>query len=260
MPSQEIFHSVYRGRQGPLHHRAYMRTAKVLLALQVLRRAGFDLEGKSIFDYGFGAGTFYRHCPKSARLFGVEVDPENVAAVQARLRADGRPEVHLEVIDIARWAEHPLLGRQYDLVLCSHVLEHLEEPLRFLARIKDCLGPRSILLGLVPINERAVNPQHVQVVDRRKVEAWAAGSGLQVRLYLEADPWIYWMQPLFTANSGPRHLLAQVVSLGLGLPAALLGPRLWGALSPAFARLTFSKPTQAAFVLGRGGPAPGSVG
>jgi hypothetical protein len=41
------------------------------------------------------------------------------------------------------------------------------------------------------------------------------------------------------------------VSLGLGLPATLLGPRLWFALGRCYAFLTRSKPVQAAFILAR---------
>src|SRR5438105_4257037 len=80
-PAQEDFLTCYRGRQTILHHIAYMRMSKVLLALHLCEGAGLSLENKSIFDYGFGAGTFFRYCPPSSRLFGVEMDPENVAGV-----------------------------------------------------------------------------------------------------------------------------------------------------------------------------------
>jgi hypothetical protein len=50
MKSQEIFETVYRGRQGWLHHSSYMRMAKVMLALRALRRhgvgEGFESERK----------------------------------------------------------------------------------------------------------------------------------------------------------------------------------------------------------------------
>ena len=82
MASQKVFETVYRSCQSFLHHMAYMRMAKVLLTQQVLQKAGVSLNEKSVFDYGFGAGTFFRYCPRSTRLFGVEIDPVNVAEVK----------------------------------------------------------------------------------------------------------------------------------------------------------------------------------
>ena len=251
IPSQDDFKECYRGRQSALHHAAYMRMSKVLLALQLCGQAGIALAGKDIFDYGFGAGTFFRYCPRDSRLFGVEMDAENVASVRAMLRGRGFPEPDLRTIEIEHWQEHPLLARQYDVILCSHILEHLPDPPGFLRKMRDCLHPASAFLGLVPINERRMDPHHVQTVNREKVNRWAAESGLRVQSYLEGDPWLYWFQPVFASKQGLQRGLAQAVSLGLGLPATLLGPRLWPELGKLYAALTRSRPTQAAFILTR---------
>jgi 2-polyprenyl-3-methyl-5-hydroxy-6-metoxy-1,4-benzoquinol methylase len=230
---------------------SYLRMSKVLLTLSTLEVAGIQLQGKSLFDYGFGAGTFFRYCPTDARLHGVELDPQAVTEVRQMLAARGHKEVRLETISIATWEQHPLLRRQYDVILCSHVLEHLLDPVAFLQRVKECLNDRGAIVGLVPLNERRADPHHIQTVDEGKIRCWAMKSGLEVRAYLESDPWVYWLQPLYTKDSPATHRLAQAVSLMLGVPATILGHRLWPALSRFFGVLTFSKPTQAAFVLAR---------
>ena len=114
----------YRGRQSWLHHAAYLRMGKVLLTLTLCRRAGVSLADKDILDYGFGAGTFFRYCPPDSRLFGVEIDLLNVEAVRAMLLERGGDGADLRVIEIESWDTHALLDRQYDVILCSHVLEH----------------------------------------------------------------------------------------------------------------------------------------
>jgi 2-polyprenyl-3-methyl-5-hydroxy-6-metoxy-1,4-benzoquinol methylase len=228
-----------------------MRMGKVLLALHLCQKEGITLDDRDILDYGFGAGTFYRYCTPRSRLFGVEMDPENVAAVGEMLRARGFPEPDLQTIEIEHWQSHPLLARTYDFILCSHVLEHLPDPAGFLRRMRDCMNPSSAFMGLVPVNERRMDPHHVQVVNREKVEAWAREAGLQVQSYIEGDPWMYWVQPVFASNKGINRLLAQAVSLGFGVPATILGPRLWPAFGRIFAGLTASLPSQAAFVLRR---------
>jgi SAM-dependent methyltransferase len=249
-PDQSAFLECYRGRQGALNHLAYMRMSKVLLTLEVCRRAGLDLAGRDVFDYGFGAGTFFRHCPRDARLFGVEMDAENVAAVRAMLAARGQ-HADLQTIDIAHWSEHPLLARQYDYILGSHVLEHLPDPAAFLRRMAECLRPGGAFIGLVPIHERVMEPRHVQRLDEAKIRSIGQAAGLRTPFYLEADPWLYWLQPIWTCETGWRHGLARALSLGIGLAATTLGARAWDAAGRIFRPLTGSQFTQAAFVFSR---------
>jgi SAM-dependent methyltransferase len=246
--SQEVFKTIYRGRQTWLHHAAYMRMAKVLLALRILRQIG-QASPRRVFDYGFGAGTFFRYCSEASELFGVEMDPINVQEVTTMLKARGRKQVDLQHIEIETWKSHPLLQCQYDLFLCSHVLEHLDDPVDFLQTIRPSLGTGGIFLGLVPINELEDNPHHVQKVDRALVQRWADAAGLSLVFYTEADLLPYWLQPLYTADSGSRHKLAQICSLVLGLPATLLGPNLWWKLAEPLGKMLAGKPTQAAFIL-----------
>lgn len=248
-PSQESFKTCYRGRRGPLFHAAYMRMGKVLLIRRMLRMAGIDLAGKSIFDYGFGAGTFYRYCPKDARLFGVEQDAVVCEEVADMLRARGHEFVDLQPIDIADWKENSLLQNQYDVFICSHVLEHMPDPVDFLKSVRRCVKQDGVLLGLVPINERAANPHHLQVAEKSVVAHWAEDAGYTVGYYEENDPFLYWLQPVYTVTSGLTHKFGQAVSFDLGLSASLFGERLWFAWGKIFAKLTFSKPTQAGFLL-----------
>ena len=249
MNNQARFETVYRGRQGALHHASYLRMSKVLFALRVLRRAGLPLDRAEVFDYGFGAGTFYRYCPTSAKLNGVEQDPVVCREVSEMLARRGFRNVDLQPIEIKRWTEHPLLKRGYDVFLCSHVLEHLPDPVDFLKTVRPCVKPDGVFLGLVPINERAENPHHLQKVDRDVVEKCASDAGYELAYYEENDPFFYWAQPLYTVTSGWRHKLAQAMSLDLGMSATLFGERLWFAWGRIFGRLSFSKPTQAAFLL-----------
>ena len=251
MPSQNLFFTVYRGNQGALRHSAYMRMSKVLLIQHVLRRFAIELADKRIFDYGFGAGTFFRYCPKSSQLFGVELDPVCVAEVSAMLAAQGFTHVDLQPLPLDTWQNHPLLQQSYDLVIGSHVLEHLPDPAGFLRRIQACLLPGGQFVGLVPINERRQDSHHVQIVYQPAVQSWLNGTVLRLQGWVESDPALYWVQPLFTYESGWRHRTAQALSMAIGPVAKALGPERWFALGKALGILTRSKPTQAALVLQR---------
>ena len=247
--TQDRFETVYRGRQGCLHHASYMRMSKVLLAIRTVRRLGASLSGLDIFDYGFGAGTFFRHCPTDARLFGVELDPIVSQEVSNMLSRRSFRSVDLRPIDSKDWKTHSLMQRQYDFFLCSHVLEHLPDPVEFLRSVHSSLKPGAIFMVIVPINELVTNPHHLHAINRSTVSKWAADSGYEIIFYEESDPFLYWAQPLYAATSGWKHKTAQALSLVVGCLSALLGERLWFRLGPLFEALTFSKSTQAVFVL-----------
>lgn len=247
--SQETFETCYRGRQSALHHAAYMRMGKVLLALDICRRTGISLRDSRIMDYGFGAGTFFRYCDQSCSLAGVELDHVNVRDVQQMLAQRGYPRVDLQAIQIERWSEHPLLQQHYDIFLCSHVLEHLSAPVDFLRIVKRSLAASGKFVGLVPINERRRDPHHVQTVSRQLVHDWARDANMRVVDYIETDHFQYWTQPWQIVEATAGHTIGRAFNLMLGPPATLLGPQIWFALSRGFGVLTASKPTQAAFVL-----------
>ena len=251
LAKQEGFTSCYRGRQSSLHHAAYMRSAKVMLLLRLVREEGICMVGKRIFDYGFGAGSFLRVCPRDAELFGVEIDPVAVREIEGHLRATGFEQVLLSTLELDRWEEHPFLRGQYDLVLCSHVLEHLDNPVRLLSLLAGCLAKGGKLLVLLPLNERRMDPHHVHRICPGEVERWVKSAGLQTCRSLATDFALYWLQPCFAWKHPIGRLVAQAVSLGLGLAAKLIGEDrwmpFWDRLGP---RLGF-KPTQLALVLSR---------
>ena len=246
---QEIFQKVYRGRQSWLHHASYLRMSKVLVILDFIRRWKIPIQGARVLDYGFGAGTLFRYLPASTKISGVEQDPILCQEVGRQLSARGFQDVRLEAIDPDETRPHPLLDGSYDLVICSHVLEHLENPARLLRQFRGALSFSGRILGVIPIHERRPNPHHLRKAGRPEVEQWAKQAGLILEVYEEADPWLYWFQPLYAEDHGWRHRLAQAVSLTLGIPATLLGPSRWMELGKAFRRMTASLPTQATFSL-----------
>jgi len=226
-----------------------MRMGKVLLLQHLLAKWHVSLAERRIFDYGFGAGTFLRYCPRSSRLFGVEIDPVCVREVTEMLRCRGHRHVQLQPIDPENWRDHPLLKTTYDLVICSHVLEHLSDPDACLRRIAECLEPDALFAGLVPVNERKIDPHHVRQVNLTMLKEWLPAAKLQLIDWVEADPWLYWLQAFFTHDSPLRHRMAQLISLSLGATATGLGHHLWFRCSHVFGKLTCSKPTQAGFLL-----------
>ena len=78
-----------------------MRMGKVLLTLRTLRLACVGLAERDCFDYGFGAGTFYRYCSSSAHPSGVEQDPVVCRDVSEML--DGRGFRSADLLPTFQW-------------------------------------------------------------------------------------------------------------------------------------------------------------
>lgn len=95
--------------------------------------------GKSLLDYGCGAGAFLAHM--RARGYSVEgVEPGAEARILASQTASCT--VHTSLDDIG--------PRQYDVITLWHVLEHVSDPSETLHRLKQLLSPTGVLLIAVP--------------------------------------------------------------------------------------------------------------
>lgn len=247
---QEKFYSVYRGRQGGLFHLAYMRSAKVKAAKYLLERNGVRLEDCSVFDYGFGAGTFFRACATSCRIAGVEIDQQNVEAVRRMLVQRGFRHQDIRALDVADWHDHPLLrpGAGYDVVLVSHVLEHLDHPVELLRTLHSTLAPNGVVIGLLPTNEIRPDPDHKWICNRDLVSGWALGAKFVVADYAEIDHFVYYALPILQASGKVGRLLAQALSLMLGLAQATLPPSVWFSLGTLL-KVVGARPGQIAFML-----------
>jgi len=229
-----------------------MRTAKVKAAYYVLEKAGLILENKRVFDYGFGAGTFFRHLPKSASIAGVEMDEENAIAVREMVEKRGLDGSGIQAIDISKWQDHPLLDEKYDLVVCSHVLEHVPEPEPLVRRLLACLNRSGRLLVLVPINERVVNEHHVHQFHSQALAGLLENCNGVVERIAETDYFFDRLQPLYAKDaSGLKRIIQQVLALGIGVLAALFSAEKWHELGVLTGKLFGFKPTQLAAVVSR---------
>ena len=151
--------------------------------------AGITLENKDILDYGFGAGTFFRYCPPGSRLFGVEMDAENVKAVRAMLEARGKHACGFaDDQDRALVRASSCSRGEYDVILCSHVLEHIPHPSEFMERIRACLKPNGVFIGAGTTMSAKWTLTMFSRCPQSKIRTLARGAGLRVGYYVEADP------------------------------------------------------------------------
>lgn len=137
----------------------------------LIKRSG--IQPLSLLELGCGTGAVIKECVRrkiASRYVAVDYSQE---AVQ-RLRREA-PGIECLVADITDSIFH--LDEHFDVVILSHVLEHLEDPLAFLRTINDRMDFRQLIievplegLSLLNLKARMVgrnNPAgHVQFFTR----------------------------------------------------------------------------------------------
>ena len=97
--------------------------------------------GERVLDIGCGSSAYLLWMAEmGCRVTGCDLDPERIALAR---RTMSHENLGFEVRDVTR--DPP--GESFDVVICSHVIEHLDEPVPLLRALGRC-APR--LIGAVP--------------------------------------------------------------------------------------------------------------
>jgi len=105
--------------------------------------------GNNILEVGSGIGNITRVLPKRDRLTATDMDPVYLELLE-NAYAD-HDLVDVQKLDLTSDADFDALGeRAYDTVVCLNVLEHIEDDLAALKRMRRLLVPGGRLILLVP--------------------------------------------------------------------------------------------------------------
>jgi hypothetical protein len=141
-----------------------------------------------IMEVGAGTGAVLlglKDAGVGERFFATDFSPEAINYLAAQ-----SPDISTAVADVVETPD-PFDEGPYDVVLASHVIEHLEEPERFLGALRNV--PATWLVAEVPLenlplgrlkarfSDRSKHPAgHVQFFDRRSFVDLLARSGWEV--------------------------------------------------------------------------------
>lgn len=139
----------------------------------------------SILDVGCRTGDFLMHWPAYEARVGVELS-ERSAAV-ARARGLTIYQDYLEKVNF---------GRKFDVVSCYAVIEHLPDPVKFLATLSDLVNPDGVLVIMIPTHECLKRklldtagkrwhmyspPQHLSYLSRKILDETLSHSGFALK-------------------------------------------------------------------------------
>lgn len=103
------------------------------------------LAGKTALDVGCGAGLLVEPLARlGAKVTGLDAAPENIGAARTHAAAMG-----LDIEYVAGGIED-LPGRRFDLVTSMEVIEHVANPVAFVAGLADALAPGGLMILSTP--------------------------------------------------------------------------------------------------------------
>jgi 2-polyprenyl-3-methyl-5-hydroxy-6-metoxy-1,4-benzoquinol methylase len=110
--------------------------------LRIVSQIAGSLHGKTLLDIGCGTGEYL----KAASDFGMQVTGTDV---DASLAAHIHQKYGYEVV-IGRFTEDSFAPNSFDVIVLSHVIEHLQEPLPVLNAIRRTLKRNGLFVMCTP--------------------------------------------------------------------------------------------------------------
>lgn len=103
-------------------------------------------EGERVLDIGCGA-SFYQQwiAEKAASVVGVDIRQDRIDLAN---RNNKKKNVHFELLDVMDGVPDD----RFDVAICSHVLEHLDEPVEMLSRLAEKIPRVLVKVPMVDSN------------------------------------------------------------------------------------------------------------
>lgn len=144
IPHNESYMSDYYERDGYFKHSPNIALKKIFVSKNLLRKQGFDrmknivsmvdidLHGKSVLDVGCGYGEILFNFKKyyNCNVLGVEPSIETAKKGGDFFDIDIAPTL-LEKLDSKN---------KFDLIICNHTLEHVDDPEKFISKFISLLS------------------------------------------------------------------------------------------------------------------------
>jgi ubiquinone/menaquinone biosynthesis C-methylase UbiE len=214
--------------------------------LHLIQEAGYTLSHQRVLDIGFGSGATIFSFDTSCEIYGVEASTSALRAAARRAAERG----------FRRWGFHrasctalPFGDRQIDVVIASHILEHLEDDEAVVREIMRVLKPDGVAVVLLPINEKHEDLNHVRKYTPDGFRLLVTRCGFSIRVQLENEALFHLVEKFYADGYNKRwQVLGPLIVAAFNVPAALL-PFWAHRLLDRLLRGMGMQPRQAGFVL-----------
>jgi 2-polyprenyl-3-methyl-5-hydroxy-6-metoxy-1,4-benzoquinol methylase len=192
---------------------SYDQLSKTRRNLRLAKTLPIFKKHLSVLDYGFGLGTLLLRLPRRHQIVGAELSGEAIRNLTALSRVLRRDVALYSLQELAEKANTSI----FDLIFCSHVIEHVEDERGLLKDFHNMLGNDGYLLLNVPINEVWIDPNHVRKYTRESTNQALTNAGFRVQQAIEADRCTAWILHHEYVSRKKHKFAFRVARLLLGL-------------------------------------------
>jgi ubiquinone/menaquinone biosynthesis C-methylase UbiE len=125
----------------------------------LLRLSKHNLKNQRILEIGFGSGAVLFSFDTSCELFGVEISRSAVDRATQKAKENGYQTFEFK-LSLENTLPYP--DARFDIVIASHVVEHVEDDRKLMDEIRRVLRPDGVAIILIPINENYQDPNHLR--------------------------------------------------------------------------------------------------
>jgi len=139
--------------------------------------------GQRVLEVGSGTGAMTRYLSTRERVVATDLDAQYVELL--RRTYAGSPNIEVRQLDLAHIREDGLAPQSFDTVVCSNVLEHVEDDGAALRAMRDLCVPGGRVILIIPAFQQlygAIDEAigHYRRYTRPEIEAKLAAAGMAV--------------------------------------------------------------------------------
>jgi ubiquinone/menaquinone biosynthesis C-methylase UbiE len=187
----------------------------------LIKRAGILPTKLKVLEIGFGSGDVLLSFPTDCEICGIELSRSAISRAEKRAESKGFSTYSFVTEDVGFTSFEE---NYFDLIIASHVLEHVSDDVALLSTIYRMLKIGGAAIFLVPINEKFEDPNHVRHYSPHSLKMQIAnvGSG-RILSEIENDFLFRLVEAFYYKNYNKRWgLLGTIASVGINLPIANL--------------------------------------
>lgn len=152
---------------------------------ELIGSIGYPLENIKVLDIGFGSGEILFCFNQTNELNGVDLSYNAVKRSVKRAKKEGYKHFKFLRLDISKSKMLPFSPRYFDTIICSHVIEHVNNDVSILQEIKRLIKPNGKIVIGIPINEKLDNPKHYRKYNTDSFVLKLKKLGLETKSIIE---------------------------------------------------------------------------
>lgn len=197
----------------------YDTQVKRKTVLHLYRQTGKPVKHLRILEIGFGSGEVLFSFPNDCELYGVEISPSAIEV--ARQRAKQKNYARYE-FSLSETEELAFEEGSFDLVVASHVIEHVPDDAKFLKEVRRVLRQDGVAIILIPINEEFDDPRHLHRYTAVGFLKLIEEHGFKSPFHLENELLYNLVRKFYLEDKDRMGLMGKLIAGCFNVPTALL--------------------------------------